>query len=142
MTVVVFMSEELQQMLDTYFGIVRQVSRILDFEEQDLTLQEIRILEYVDEVNESTMGQLSNQFPISPSTTTRFVDKLVSKEYLNRDRVETDRRQVIVSVSRKGSSLLKARTDRRNRFFQAMFSDLSQEDISTLSKIFQKLKVP
>ena len=136
------MSENLQRMLDTYFGIVRQVSRILDFVEDDLTLQEIRILEFVEEFSKNTMGQLSEQFPLPASTATRFVDKLVRKDYLERERLETDRRQVMISVSQKGSQLLKKRTNRRNSFFQKMFSELTQEDIVTLSQIFRKLSVP
>ena len=136
------MSENLQRMLDTYFRIVRQVSRILDFVEDDLTLQEIRILEFVEEFSKNTMGQLSEQFPLPASTATRFVDKLVRKDYLERERLETDRRQVMISVSQKGSQLLKKRTNRRNSFFQKMFSELTQEDIMTLSQIFRKLSVP
>jgi len=136
------MGEDLQRMLNTYFGIVRQVSRILDFVEGDLTLQEIRILEFVEEFSESTMGQLSERFPLPASTATRFVDKLVRKGYLERVRLETDRRQVLIRASQKGFQLLQKRTDRRNKFFQKMFSELSQDDISALSQIFQKLSIP
>ncbi|MFW9956162.1 MAG: MarR family winged helix-turn-helix transcriptional regulator, partial [Candidatus Thorarchaeota archaeon] len=97
----IIMGENLQNMLNTYFGLVRQVSRILDFEEENLSLQEIRIIEYVGEVSESTMGHLCEHFPLPASTATRYVDKLVKGGYLLRERLETDRRQVQIRLSQK-----------------------------------------
>lgn len=138
----IIMGENLQNMLNTYFGIVRQVSRILDFEEESLSLQEIRIIEYVGEVSKSTMGHLCERFPLPASTATRYVDKLVKGGYLLRERLETDRRQVQIRLSQKALQLLKKRTDRRNGFFQKMFAQLTQDDIATLSRIFQKLSIP
>ncbi|MFW9965408.1 MAG: hypothetical protein ACFFCX_17680, partial [Candidatus Sifarchaeia archaeon] len=62
--------------------------------------------------------------------------------YLLRERLETDRRQVQIRLSQKALQLLKKRTDRRNGFFQKMFAQLTQDDIATLSRIFQKLSIP
>ncbi len=133
------MGQELQQMLDTYFGIVRQVSRLLDFAEEDVTLRELRVIEFVSEADEISMGDLSEQFPLPASTATRFVDKLVRRDYLERKRPRDDRRRVLLTVSNKGLQLLKRREEVRNKFFHRMFSRLTKEEIGSLSVIFQKL---
>ncbi|MFW9974565.1 MAG: MarR family winged helix-turn-helix transcriptional regulator [Candidatus Thorarchaeota archaeon] len=135
------MSQELQQMLNTYFGIVRQVSRLLDFAEEDVTLQEIRIIEFVSEAREISMGTLSEKFPLPASTATRYVDRLVRRGYLDRKRPKNDRRRVLLKISDKGFKLLARRNEVRNKFFLRMFSKLTAEEVDYLSRIFQKLIV-
>ncbi|MFW9962470.1 MAG: MarR family winged helix-turn-helix transcriptional regulator [Candidatus Sifarchaeia archaeon] len=135
------MSQELQQMLDTYFGIVKQVSRLLDFAEKDVTLQEIRIIEFVSEAGEISMGNLSEKFPLPASTATRYVDRLVRRGYLDRKRPKNDRRRVLLKISDKGLKLLARRNEVRNKFFLRMFSKLTIEEVDYLSRIFQKLMV-
>lgn len=136
-----FMSQELQQMLDTYFRIVRQVSRLLDFTEEDVSLREMRIIEFVSDTDEISMGDLSEQFPLPASTATRFVDKLIRRGYLQRRRSKEDRRRVFLTVSDKGFQLLKRREEVRNKFFHRMFSKLNKEEVHLLSEIFKKLIV-
>ena len=136
------MSEELQSMLDFYFEIVKQVSRVLDFKESDITTQDLRILEFVKEEQECTMSQLSKSFPLPASTATRFADHLTNNKYLNRRHSIEDRRKVLLSLSPKGEKILERRVEMRREFFHKMFRNLTAEDITTLVEIFKKMDYP
>ena len=140
--VLFMMSEALQSMLKIYFDIVKQVSRVLDFKESDITTQDLRILEFVKEEQECTMSQLSKSFPLPASTATRFVDRLINNKYLKRRHSTEDRRKILLSLSPTGERIVEKREGMRREYFYKMFRNLSAEDITTLEEIFKKMDIP
>jgi DNA-binding MarR family transcriptional regulator len=72
----------------------------------DVTLLDHGILLMVRNAHEGlSMGHLAGQFGTEASVITYRVSRLISKGYVTRNRSQTDRRQVLVVITRRGTQL-------------------------------------
>jgi DNA-binding MarR family transcriptional regulator len=74
--------------------------------EGDLSATEVRALFQLDREAEVSAGCLARQADVSPASMTAMLDHLEKDGMVSRRRSETDRRQVIVSLTDEGRELL------------------------------------
>lgn len=72
--------------------------------------------------------------------TTRLSDKLLSKEYINRKRSESDRRVVFLEITSKGSQLLKEIDEADNSEQMMYLTRISDEEAQIMSNILDKMR--
>ncbi len=138
------MDEARKKMILTYMDILKRVSGRFEFSNalaKDLTVKEVRIIEYIHDQVDVSMQQISEYFSIPPSSATRYIDKLVQKDYIERETSQIDRRKVILKVSEKGMRMLNKRLRLRLETLEKLFGNLSNEEIGTLQNLLQKLIV-
>ena len=141
------LNEDLKQTLKKYLRILRTVSRKYNTEDIVGTLNErdIRVMDFIHtrELNSiaTVMKEITDEFSISASTTTRTVDNLVEKEYLEREPSKSDRREIHLTITMKSEELLKKREDRIFEFFTHMFKELDKKDREDLRRIINKIRV-
>lgn len=70
------------------------------------------------------IGELANVLKLAPSTVTRFVDKLILKNYLKRDQVG---RTMTITATSKGKALLPSIKDSWKRLFNTYCDILGEE---------------
>jgi DNA-binding MarR family transcriptional regulator len=91
---------------------------------------------------ESTVGELARHERVQPPSMTRTVNCLEEGGYVTRRPHETDGRQVLVGLSRKGRETLLADRARRDAWLARRLSDLTPEERAVLRRaapILQKL---
>lgn len=72
--------------------------------------------------------------------TTRLSDKLLSKDYINRKRSESDRRVVFLEITSKGSQLLKEIDEADNSEQMMYLTRISDEEAQIMSNILDKMR--
>lgn len=90
--------------------LVQLFNDVLQIEEQslkngvlsDLSITEIHTIESIGMYSERTMSEVAQKLKITVSTLTTAINKLIKKGYVERNRIETDRRVVLIKLTRKG----------------------------------------
>ena len=70
----------------------------------DLSVTEIHTIDVIGEKEERTMSEIANDLSITVGTLTTAINKLIKKGYVERRRIEEDRRIVLVKLTEKGIS--------------------------------------
>lgn len=94
--------EILELLLNIYDKIERtQDEALLKGYFSDITRTEMNTLDRIGPYDTRTMGETAGRLGITTGTLTVAVDRLVKKGYVERKRAETDRRIVLLSLTRK-----------------------------------------
>lgn len=86
------------------------------------------------------VSEVANQLGVTLSAATGLVDRLVKARLATRDRDHADRRVVWVKVTPEGEAAVKAAEIRRRAALTDLVEDLSEEDLSRLCEILERLK--
>jgi MarR family transcriptional regulator, organic hydroperoxide resistance regulator len=71
-----------------------------------------------------TMNELSDKMNLDTSTMTRVIDKLVRDELIKRERDESDRRMVLVSLTEKGQEAASKLNTSVNEYYKKIISSI------------------
>lgn len=90
--------------------LVQLFNDVLQIEEQslkngilsELSITEVHTIEAIGMYTERTMSEVAQKLKITVSTLTTAVNKLINKGYVERKRIEEDRRVVLVKLTKKG----------------------------------------
>jgi len=135
------MGEELDKMISLYLTILGHVSSKYEFLDDEITPQQVRMLEYINKVPNCSMSQICDFFNLSPSRATRIINKLVKTNFIQRQHSEEDRRKVILSITNQGTQKIFKRRELRLDVLGNLFRNLTSEDIEVQTKILKKLVI-
>lgn len=79
----------------------------------DVTLPQYRVLVVLAASGPRRIAELSAELDVVPSTGTRMCDRLAGKGLIRRERMESDRRGVVVAITDQGLTLVREVTRRR-----------------------------
>lgn len=120
--------------------VAGNVNRHIDtaLSSEDLSAEQWRVLDYLDETGPCTMSSLAKATGTSSATLTRIIDLLVSRALVYRSADGNDRRRVLVLLSERGQEstdrvrpLVHAAADRA----AAQLSAEEQDEISRLLRL-------
>lgn len=127
--------------------LVQLFNDVLQIEEQslkegifsDISITEIHTIEVIGMYSERTMSEVAQKLKITVSTLTTAINKLIKKGYVERKRIEEDRRVVLVKLTKKGKLAYRL----HQRFHREMINNaieglsLDEEEIliSSLNKL-------
>ena len=109
---------------------VRRIVRALSLASRDLarthelTVAQLLCLRALRNAGMLSAGALANALSISPQTVTGLLDRLHARGLIARARSETDRRQVLISLSEQGEKLLATTSPSLQDRFVQRFSAL------------------
>ena len=106
------MKNSTEEVLNTL--LVQLFNDILHIEEKalrsteftDLSITEIHTIDAIGTEGNRTMGEIAHDLRITVGTLTTAINRLIKKGYVERKRIEEDRRVVIVSLTEKGKNVL------------------------------------
>ncbi len=112
-----------------------------DWLEIDMKLSktELFTLLIIERHGEAIMSQIANKINVSMSTATGIIDRLVKKKYLSRARSESDRRIVLIRLTKKGKQIVNDIKDSINYYLNTIFKSLNEEEVRVLSNIIVKI---
>ena len=90
--------------------LVELFNDVLQIEEQslkdgpisDLSITEIHTLEAIGMYDQKSMSEVAQNLKITVGTLTTAINKRIKKEYVERKRIEEDRRVVLIKLTKKG----------------------------------------
>ena len=116
---------------------VMRLRRRLAVERQpdnELSLVAMSVLVALSHDRDLTLGELAARERVQPPSMTRTVNHLEQGGYVLRRPGESDRRQVIVSITARGRARVLGDRARRDAWLAQQLSDLSPEDLETLRR--------
>jgi len=110
--------------------------------EVELSPQELRVIMTLGRKGVTIMSDLARALSLALSTATNTVDKLVTKELVERTRVDEDRRIVQIGLSDKGKRLHDAFHDCRLAMCRNMLEPLSPAEREIFLELMTKMTAP
>lgn len=104
-----------------------------------LTPAQLRVLQIVDEKGSATPKDLAKQMGVSQATITALVDKLVSREQVQRVQSQTDRRQTNVTITAAGHETLVNAPDALQQKFVREFENLDDWEQAMLVAALERV---
>ncbi|MFX0197926.1 MAG: MarR family winged helix-turn-helix transcriptional regulator [Candidatus Hodarchaeota archaeon] len=102
-------------------------------------LMEFVILDYINGKGNCNMTDIVTAFSIPPSTATRFVDRLVERDYVRRTHSSVDRRQINLELTFDGQLALRKYFPGIMIAMAAPLQTLTNAEIETLVKLITKI---
>lgn len=124
--------------------LIENIKKIFSFEEWiELDLKfsksEIFTMLFLDKRKELTMTELVEYINSPMSTATGIADRLVRSGCIKRERSETDRRVVILTLTEKGSKLVEGLKDMIQGYISMAVEGLTEEEMQFMTNIIFKI---
>lgn len=134
--------EDINDLLsETFDSVMRIEERSLDNRlTQGLTINEIHTLVAVGMYEQNCMSEVASRMGVTLATLTKVVNKLVSKGYIERARDESDRRKVLLSLTKRGREVVRVHDMFHRRMIDEALGDLSEEEEIVLASSLTKIK--
>jgi DNA-binding MarR family transcriptional regulator len=105
----------------------------------DFSPMEIRALFHLGKEPETTAGCLARHADVSPATMTAMLDHLEKDGMVARRRSETDRRQVIVSLTGRGREVLDVKRAAWDQHWHEMLRRHSDADLAAAARVMHDI---
>ncbi|MBD7910535.1 MULTISPECIES: MarR family transcriptional regulator [Clostridium] len=106
---------------------------------QDISITEMHTIEGIGMYKERTMTEVAQDLRITVGTLTTAINKLIKKGYVERKRIEEDRRVVLIRLTKKGKLAYRLHEKFHNDMVSQTIEGLNEEEekilISSLDKI-------
>lgn len=103
----------------------------------ELTGTQLSVLRLLNEKGPSNTSFLAESLGVTLSAITAMINRLCKFEMVFRERRAEDRRQVWISITPKGSRILREVEQRRYFLLGIFFSKFSQKDRESILKVLQ-----
>ena len=127
--------------------LVQIFNDILQIEEQslkqgvinDLSVTEIHTIDAIGMYTERTMSEVAQDLKITVGTLTTAINKLIKKGYVERKRIEEDRRVVLIKLTKKGKLAFRLHEKFHNDMINKTIEGLSDSEEEVLISSLERL---
>jgi len=127
--------------------LVKIFNEILQIEEKtlkngyfsDLSVREMHTIEAIGRKEKRMMSEVAQDLGITVGTLTTSINRLIKKEYVERSRIEEDRRVVLVELTKKGKVAHRLHERFHSEMVRSMTDYLSEEEKKILIGSLGKL---
>ena len=133
--------EVLNKVLVQLFGDILKIEEksLQEGEFADISVTEIHIIEAIGTGEGRTMSEIAHDLSITVGTLTTAINRLIKKEYVERKRIEEDRRVVLVNLTEKGKKAFANHAKFHEEMIDWLIEGFDKEEekvvIATLSKL-------
>ena len=126
----------LNEVLVNLFRDVMEIEqRALESSEfQDLTNNDMHVIEAIGIQEPKNMSTIARTLSVTVGTLTIAMNSLVKKGYVIRQRGQTDRRVVYVSLSEKGKAAYQHHARFHQEMIQSIVEQLTEDELAALTK--------
>ncbi len=131
----------INELLVQLFNDVLQIeeSSLKNGEISDLSITEIHTIEAIGMYTEKTMSEVAQSLKITVGTLTTAINKLIKKQYVERKRIEEDRRVVLIKLTKRGKLAYRLHEKFHKDMINTAIEGLDEKEekilISSLSKL-------
>ena len=126
----------LNEVLVNLFRDVMEIEqRALESSEfQDLTNNDMHVIEAIGIQEPENMSTIARTLSVTVGTLTIAMNSLVKKGYVIRQRGQTDRRVVYISLSEKGKAAYQHHARFHQEMIQSIVEQLTEDELAALTK--------
>ena len=130
---------------DTILRSLRKITRAIDLyskklaRECKLTGPQLVCLRQINNNQTIAPGELAKEVSLSQATITGILDRLAARNLINRERSQTDRRKLIISLTAEGKELVSKVPSPLQERFSAKLSELPEENQLIIKIILQQI---
>lgn len=131
----------LNEVLVNLFRNVMEIEqKVLESSEfQDLTNNDMHVIEAIGIAEPKNMSTIARALSVTVGTLTIAMNSLVKKGYVIRQRGQSDRRVVYISLSEKGKAAYYHHEKFHQQMIQSVVEQLSQEELEAFTKALTSL---
>ncbi|SCH64236.1 MULTISPECIES: MarR family winged helix-turn-helix transcriptional regulator [unclassified Romboutsia] len=138
------MNNTTEEILNTL--LVQLFNDILHIEEKamkrteftNLSITEIHTIEAIGTEGNRTMGEIAHDLRITVGTLTTAINRLIKKGYVERKRIEEDRRVVLVSLTDAGKMVFDAHGVFHKEMIDEILENFDESELGVLTKALGK----
>ena len=135
--------EDQRHALNVYVKLMRATNRVTNtihrhLYDDNLTVSQFAVLEALYHLGPLCQGELVEKILKSNANLTTVVDSLEKKSLVRRDRSGSDRRRVIVHLTKVGEALIARVFPRHAQKVAGAFACLSNSDKAALAKLLKR----
>lgn len=119
-------------------AIIKQKGREI-LSNYTITPPQFIALQWLDELGDMTIGELSNKMYLAFSTTTDLVDRMEQNGLVVRARDTRDRRVVRVHLLEKGEQIITEVVVKRQRYLKDVVKGFDEAEIEVLAKLLSRM---
>lgn len=120
--------------------LANTLQSVMDMGMDDITSRQWLPLMILGRCEEApNLNQLAEKCGITRQSTKQLIDKLVEKGYVTLEKSDTDKRNMLIVITKKGRNWGKKNLKKNMAFVSELYSDISERDIKTFAKVQQKL---
>ena len=133
----------LNRLLVQLYGDILKIEEksLQEGEFSDLSVTEIHIIEAIGINGSRTMSEIAHDLSITVGTLTTAINKLIKKEYVERKRIEEDRRVVLIHLTKKGKLAYRLHEKFHNDMINETISGLKEDEEEILISSLERLNV-
>ncbi|XMB86888.1 MarR family transcriptional regulator [Mycoplasmatota bacterium WC44] len=110
-----------------------------------VTINEVHVMEAIELSEKKSMGSVAKRLMVTEGTLTTSINRLVKKEYIERNRDEKDKRVFLLSLTEKGKNVMSVHGDFHDLMVDFVNDDPSIDEnlidsLVSLQKFFSRLK--
>lgn len=105
----------------------------------DLSVTEMHTIEAIGMRESRSMSEVAEDLSITVGTLTTAINKLINKGYVERKRIEEDRRVVLIQLTKKGKLAYRIHEKFHKDMVKNTIEGLSEEEEEILIKSLEKL---
>ena len=109
------------------------------FQDQELTFSQWTTLVALHDGRISTAGDLAHNICHDAGSLTRLIDEMVKRGLVTRNRSETDRRVVTLSLTPRGADLVESLAPRVMHFWNDLLAGFTHNEIDTMIALLTRL---
>jgi len=113
--------------------------KCLNESKNNLTINDIHIIEQIGLEGNKKMTDIADAIGVTLATMTSSADRLEKKGCIVRERSKSDRRMVLLSLTRYGSVMCKLHSRFHERMVSRVVEGFSEEELKVLSSALVKL---
>lgn len=119
-------------------AIIKQKGREI-LSNYTITPPQFIALQWLDELGDMTIGELSNKMYLAFSTTTDLIDRMEKNDLVVRARDTRDRRVVRVHLLEKGEQIITEVVVKRQRYLKDVVKGFDDAEIEVLAKLLSRM---
>jgi DNA-binding MarR family transcriptional regulator len=130
---------------DKILRSLRRITRAIDLHSRwmashfGLTVPQLVCLRTLAQRDDITPSALSREVDLSQATITGIIDRLVKRDLVKRQRSETDRRRVALTITPEGNKLLAASPSPLQERFLNRLSELPEENQRVIETVLEQV---
>ena len=131
----------LNKLLLQLFNDILQIEKnaMNNTEFKDLSITEIHTIEAIGKEGNRTMGEIANDLRITVGTLTTAINRLIKKGYVERKRIEEDRRVVVVYLTESGKKVFDEHTLFHKEMIDEVAKNFEDYELKVLTKALSKV---
>ena len=116
-----------------------EAAAIKQGEFSDLSVTENHIIEAIGKDREMTMTEVAKQLEITVGTLTTAINRLIKKEYVERRRIEEDRRVVLIKLTNRGERAIDCHAKFHEDMIESIIKELPENEEVILITALKKM---